>query len=205
VDVLGVAGTERAWLHQTACTRSACDAARVTDGVGGQLRARLGGVVGAYAGASAVRISVDAARFNEPGLGIEGGLLGTLPLGDRVGLDGWLGLQHEATGDLGAGNNHGARTALDVGLVVHLGDADDQLLGWIGVGGEPYSADRLTVLGGSLSFDLSPPVPVEARAGAAFVSLPLGGAWTRRGRLLAGVDASAGYRSSLSAWLGVAL
>lgn len=205
VDLVGVGSTERAWLEETACVASACSAARVREGLGGEARVRVASVLGAYVSAGATRVGVDAARFNESGASVEGGLLGTVPLADRLGLDAWVGVLHSSSGGSAAASNRAVRTALDVGLALHLGDADDHIVGWLGAGAEPYAVERVTVLGGELTVALSPPVPVDARGGVAFVSEPLGAAWSRRGRLLAGVDASAGYRSSLSAWVGVAL
>jgi hypothetical protein len=75
---------------------------------------------------------------------------------------------------------------------------------WIGGAATPYTNDRTLVLDGSYLLRLRPVVPVEGIVGIGYVSEPLGGPWNERGRLTGGFRGTAGWRNSVTGFVGAA-
>jgi len=202
VEVSVYTGGQTAWLREPDCIGDACDAWRVDTLVGGEVGVGLLEGFGLYGHGAHVTETVDAAQYTAEGYAFGGGLRGSLPLGALVGLDGWLGVEHQFTagGDL---TEQATAWQLDGGVVLRGGAAREGFQGWIGAGFVPWSAQSATVLDGAVTVGLTPRVPVEAVAGFQLVSEPLFGPWDTRTRLSAGLSGALGYRSGLTGFLTV--
>lgn len=199
IQVVAGAGASREWLRETACGTDACDAVRTLDWQGLDLSARIVRPLGAWARLEHVADRVEQAQYTGEGWALGGGLQGGVALNPMLAVEAWVGAQHVQTSST---NDAAERTLVEAGLTLAAGSTEDNFVGWFGVGGVPWSRDRQHVVDGSMTVALSPYVPVEAVAGVLVLSDPLGGRPTKRGRLIAGIDGSAGFRTSLRACLG---
>lgn len=199
LQVVAGAAATREWLRESACSTDACDAVRISGWQGLDVSARIVRPLGAWARIEHVDDRVEQAQYTGAGWALGGGLQGGLALNPMLAVEAWVGAQHVQTE---SANDTADRTFVEAGLTLAAGSTQDNFVGWFGASGIPWSRDRQHVVDGSVTVALSPYVPVEAVAGVLIVSDPLGGRPTKRGRLIAGIDGSAGFRTSLRACLG---
>jgi len=202
VEVSAYTGVERAWLRESACSGSACDALRVDLVTGAEIGVALARPIGVYAHAAYVSEEMAAALYAAPGYSAGGGLRLTLPLRPLLAVHAWAGVEHQLTATVDL-SERASSWAVDAGATLRGGDAANGFVGWIGIGVVPWSTSPATVLDGDVTLELDARIPVEGVAGVMLVSEPLFGPWNERTRLGAGVSASAGYRTGLTGFVSV--
>ncbi len=201
VSVAGALGLDRDWLHDRGCTGDGCEAVRHRAWQGFELSARVVRPLGAYARVDHAADTLSGASTGGEGWAIAGGLQSGFAVTPTLSVDAWAGLSHSETK---AGSESSTRTEVDVGLTVGTGSTADNVVAWIGLCAIPWSVEQDVVLDGALTLTLEPMLPGEVVGGILFLSEPLAGRPARRGRLIAGVDGSLGFRTSLSGWVGAA-
>lgn len=200
LGVSAFVGSRTAWVAETGCDGEACDAWRTDALTGGEVVLALARPIALYGHAAFVQETIDAALYAGDGYALGGGVQATAQLGRLAGLHGWVGVEHQLTGDETL-TERASVWQLDAGAFLRVGAPSEGLQAWVGVSATPWSAQRAEVLGGELAVALRPALPVEGVLGAQFLSDPLGGPWDDRTRLGAGISASAGYNAGVTGFL----
>lgn len=201
ISVAGAVGLDRDWLREPGCEGDGCEAVRHRAWQGFEVSGRLLRPLGAYARIDHAADTLSGASYSGEGWVACGGLQTGFQLRPSLSLDAWVGLTRAQTKGT---KESSTRTDLEAGITLGAGSADDNVVGWVGVSGVPWSMESDVVVDGALHLQLEPAIPVSAVGGILFISEPLRGRPSKRGRLIAGVDGTAGFRTSLTGWAGAA-
>lgn len=206
VDVAFGLGTGVELLRERGCDGANCDAQRRATVKAGQVGVQVAPPLGLYAHARLLQEDLPAAAYTGDGWGAGVGLRGAVPVGDTWGLWAWAEVDHGRTGATSTSDegSSAARWQVEAALLAHAGDPRDGAVAWAGVSGIPWTNDHADVVDGEVRLALGPPVPLEAVLGVELLSEPLGGPWSRW-RLTAGLQGTAGARTSIAGWLGLEL
>lgn len=206
VDVAVGLGTGVDRLREAGCDAGDCDAVRSGTSEALQVGVQLAPVVGVYAHGHLLREELAAAGYEGEGWGAAAGVRASVPIGPAWGLWAWAEVDHARSTSTSSLDVASAATRwqVEAAVLAHVGDPRDGVAAWAGVQGVPWAHDRSLVIDGDVPLDLEAPLPVEGVLGAAFLSDPLGGPWSRA-RLTVGIQGTAGARTSVSGWLGVEL
>lgn len=187
------------------CEGDACQAwdQRTVYGAEGQLALTQG--LGIAVGIGAQRLMVDEADFDARGLSVSAALRGALPISDAWWVHAQGRVDQGAPGDKGPDTGKSSLLSVGATLGVAVGNVASGFIGHLGAQAAPVYAFQLKPLGQeALELELRPVRPVGLAGGFAFVSQPMGAAWSGAPRLVAHVDATMIHSSSVSAGLGVA-
>jgi len=209
LEIAGVVATERESLVVPDCDGDACRAVRAEVLQGAEVDLRLSKHFGLYVQGGRVIERTAAATYEGVGWGVGGGIKGGAELKSGFGVDGWGAVAVRSTRDPfpeeGEAPDTSNRTQVTLGGDVRWGTARDGFMGWAGAEVTPISAGRTLVLDATLPVQLRPQFPVSAVLGIQAMSEPLSGPWAERGRIGAGVTATAGFRTGVTGWLLVAM
>ncbi len=212
VELSAAVASDRLYLRVPSCA-GACAAIRKEHWQGGEAALWLLPQLAVYGGAAHDGEETAAAIYQGAGFRVHGGVKGGFDLRPGLGVNGWVSVAHveskaspaQAAQGAQAFPDRARRNQLELGAVVRMGQRDGGLDGWVGLEAMPYSVDLTRVVEGAAVVKLIPTVPVSAVGGVRLVSEPLGGPWSERGRLSAGLTGSAGYRVGFAGWLSVSL
>ncbi len=224
VELSGMLGANRTYLHQAGCTTGNCFAIRKEALQGGEGTLWFTPNFGVYGGAAHETEVDSAALFTGAGYSVHAGLKGGLALHDGLGIYGWATLTHTEDNQVSTLKGGAAaqaqeasqlasqtgppdetrRNQVEIGAVARIGQNDGGFDGWVGLEAMPVAADQTRVVDGSIVI-LNPFIPISGVAGVRIISEPLGSQWSKRGKLTAGVTGSLGYRVGVTGWLTASL
>lgn len=210
-EITGALSAERFYLRAPGCTGDACTAIRKESWQGGEGSLWFIPQLGVYGGLAHEVEGTAAATYSGAGYRLYGGLKGDVKVSRAAHLAGWVTITHTVTGEVRTDEtastvqDQARRNQFELGAVIQLGQADGGVQGWAGVEAMPYTVDLTRVLDGDAKLALKPFIPVSAVGGVRFLSDPLGGPWSERGRLGVGVTGEVGYRIGVTGWLTAAL
>ncbi|MFZ5481501.1 MAG: hypothetical protein ACOZNI_32365 [Myxococcota bacterium] len=202
------------WSRELLVARGceSCDAWREATGQALHATWQIVPVFGLYGSAAHVTETIAAARYEEQGFGFALGVRGDLPVGRANAVEVWGEYGGTFTGvvEVGGTGDGAGRMGPELGAAFRAGDAEGGVYAWLGAAVTPpvpspptaWAGDAALVLDGTLRVELLPVVPIEGIAGVGYASEPLAGPWNERGRLTGGLRGTAGWRNSVTGWLG---
>lgn len=214
LEVSALLSADRLYLHAPGCTGDSCQAIRKESRQGGEASLWLFPALGFYGGAVHDVESTAAATYSGGGWSVYGGAKGGFVVQRGLAVNGWLSVAHSettttqtaTTTDTTDGpSDQARRNQFELGAVARFGQSDGGLDAWAGVEAMPYCVDLTRVVHGEAKIGLKPFIPVSAVGGLRIISDPLGGPWSDRGRLSAGVTGEVGYRVGVTGWLTASL
>ncbi|GDX80109.1 hypothetical protein LBMAG42_19200 [Deltaproteobacteria bacterium] len=199
VAASGVAGTDA--LVDPGCEEGgACAALRHRSGVTGTLFLQVAPFVSGWIGAGSETQKTTAADFSADGLRFEGGLLANLRPKQELGAMAWSQFDYAAAGDVASESAH--RWGVNVGGAARFGNPDGEAAAWLGGELVISGSDVTSTLSGALDVPLVPTVPLNAVAGFAIWSQPLGGIGSDGPRMFLSGDVSVGAQNTVRLMLG---